>query len=132
MADHAHAQAVGNGASAADGPCAVTIHDSGWKSLSRAFLCVRQPGRSGEHSLLIQRMSFPGSDYRDGHAVPTYYALGKIYAILALGCVLVHYLVPYFRTARLKYHPEVASAGNLVEVGKLGEDALQALGWQSQ
>jgi hypothetical protein len=59
-------------------------------------------------------------------------SMGKICATVDLGCVLVHYLVPYFRTARLEYHPEVASAGNLVEVGKLGEDALQALGWQSQ
>jgi hypothetical protein len=75
-------------------------------------------------------MSFPGSGYKDGHAVPTYFALGKIYAILALGCVLVHDLAQYVRTARLEYHPEVESTGNPVEVGKLGEDALQALGWQ--
>jgi hypothetical protein len=63
---------------------------------------------------------------------PTYSPIGKICATVDLGCVLVHYLVPYFRTARLEYHPEVASAGNLVEVGKLGDDALWALGWQSQ
>jgi hypothetical protein len=42
------------------------------------------------------------------------------------------YLVQYFRTARLEYHPEVASTGNPVEVGKLGEEALQALGWPQQ
>ena len=41
------------------------------------------------------------------------------------------YLVQYFRNARLEYHPEVASTGNTIEVGKLGEEALQALGWQS-
>ena len=58
--------------------------------------------------------------------------MGKICATVDLGCVLVHYLVPYFRTARLKYHPEVASAGNLIEVGKPDEDALHALGWPSQ
>jgi photosystem II stability/assembly factor-like uncharacterized protein len=42
------------------------------------------------------------------------------------------YLVQYFRSARLEYHPEVASTGNPVEVGKLGEEALQALGWPQQ
>ena len=42
------------------------------------------------------------------------------------------YLVQYFRSARLEYHPEVASTGNTIEVGKLGEEALQALGWQQQ
>jgi hypothetical protein len=40
------------------------------------------------------------------------------------------YLVRYFRTARLEWHPEVVSTGNPVEVGKLGEEALQALGGQ--
>jgi hypothetical protein len=42
----------------------------------------------------------------------------------------VHDLAQYFRTAGLKHHPKVASTGNPVEVGKLGEDALPALGWQ--
>jgi hypothetical protein len=42
------------------------------------------------------------------------------------------YLVQYFRAARLEYHPEVASTGNPVEVGKLGDEALQALGWPQQ
>jgi hypothetical protein len=40
------------------------------------------------------------------------------------------YLVRYFRTARLEWHPEVVSTGYPVEAGKLGEEALQALGWQ--
>ena len=42
------------------------------------------------------------------------------------------YLVQYFRAARLEYHPEVASTGNPVEVGKVGDEALQALGWPQQ
>jgi hypothetical protein len=42
------------------------------------------------------------------------------------------YLVQYFRAARLEYHPEVASTGNPVEVGKLGDEALQGLGWPPQ
>jgi hypothetical protein len=42
----------------------------------------------------------------------------------------VHDLAQYVRTAGLKHHPKVASTGNPVEVGKLGEDALPALGWQ--
>jgi photosystem II stability/assembly factor-like uncharacterized protein len=42
------------------------------------------------------------------------------------------YLVQYFRGARLEYHPEVASTGNPVEVGKLGDEALQAHGWPQQ
>jgi photosystem II stability/assembly factor-like uncharacterized protein len=42
------------------------------------------------------------------------------------------YLVQYFRAARLEYHPEVASSGNPVEAGKLGDEALQALGWPQQ
>ena len=57
-------------------------------------------------------------------------SMGKIYAILDLGCVLVHDLAQYVRTTRLEYHPEVESTGNPVEVGKLGEEALQALGGQ--
>jgi photosystem II stability/assembly factor-like uncharacterized protein len=42
------------------------------------------------------------------------------------------YLVQYFRAARLEYHPEVTSTGNPVEVGKLGDEALHALGWPQQ
>jgi hypothetical protein len=42
------------------------------------------------------------------------------------------YLVQYFRAARLEYHPEVAHSGNPVEVGKLGDEVLQALGWPQQ
>lgn len=40
-----------------------------------------------------------------------------------------YYLVQYFRNARLEYHPEAASAGKTVQLGLLGQEALQAKGW---
>lgn len=39
------------------------------------------------------------------------------------------YVVQYFRNARLEYHPEVPAPGEAVQVGLLGQQALQALGW---
>ncbi len=39
------------------------------------------------------------------------------------------YLVQYFRNARLEYHSEYGDPSLAVQVGKLGEKALQRLGW---
>lgn len=39
------------------------------------------------------------------------------------------YLVQYFRNVRLEYHPEAESAGKAVQIGALGQEALQVKGW---
>lgn len=39
------------------------------------------------------------------------------------------YLVQYFRNARLEYHPEISDSTARVQVGLLGDQTLQNLGW---